>query len=267
MHGFGGYQAGRTFLIERRILIHHLFRLPGERGMVGSSKPDQPCGPVRSLSKENTPWPPFIERKALGAEHPDVARTLNNLAAACQRRGQYREAEDLYYQVLAIQQVKLGMEHFEVARTWNNLARAYFAQGRYQEAEVLYLRALELQERTLGDSHGRGRHPFELCQLLHKTHRNREARKLASRAREIDVRSGRDSIQTADGQSRGPVEVRRTPKDRLDICRTPGGWLQILKNLQIIQQAGSHGLCDQIGVGPSFIRFDHSGALARFAGP
>jgi tetratricopeptide (TPR) repeat protein len=90
-----------------------------------------------------------IQQKALGAEHLDVARTLNNLAGVCQMRRQYREAEDLYFRVLAIQESKLGKEHLEIARTFNNLAGAYFAEGRLDEAESLYLRALTLQEKTL----------------------------------------------------------------------------------------------------------------------
>jgi pentatricopeptide repeat protein len=134
-----------------------------------------------------------IQQKALGAEHLDVARTLNNLAGVFQRRGRYSTAEDSYHRVLAIQETKLGPEHVEVARTWNNLAKAYFGEGRLEEAESLYLRALALQEKTLETAHpDKAATLYNYTELLRKTHRKGEARKLVSRARQIDSQNGRE---------------------------------------------------------------------------
>ena len=43
-----------------------------------------------------------IYEKALGREHPNVAASLNNLAALYDTQGKYAEAEPLYQRALAI---------------------------------------------------------------------------------------------------------------------------------------------------------------------
>ena len=43
-----------------------------------------------------------IREKALGQDHPDVARTLNNLAVVYKDQGKYADAEGLYKRALAI---------------------------------------------------------------------------------------------------------------------------------------------------------------------
>ena len=56
----------------------------------------------------------FIERsveiaeKAVGPEHPQVATSLNNLAALYQSQGNYAEAEQLDKRALLIRQETLG---------------------------------------------------------------------------------------------------------------------------------------------------------------
>ena len=49
-----------------------------------------------------------IREKALGANHPDVARTLDNLAIVYWAQGKYAEAEGLYKRALAIREKALG---------------------------------------------------------------------------------------------------------------------------------------------------------------
>jgi tetratricopeptide (TPR) repeat protein len=56
-------------------------------------------------------WP--FER--LGPEHPDVATSLNNLAALYRDQGEYAAAEPLYKRALAIRDKALGPEHPLVA--------------------------------------------------------------------------------------------------------------------------------------------------------
>ncbi len=72
--------------------------------------------------------------KALGANHPDVAQSLNNLAALHENQGRYAEAEPLYKRALAIQEETLGPDHPHVAILLSNLAVLYRNQGRYAEA-------------------------------------------------------------------------------------------------------------------------------------
>ncbi|ABW33413.1 TPR repeat domain protein (plasmid) [Acaryochloris marina MBIC11017] len=92
-------------------------------------------------------------RQRLGSEHPDVARSLNNLAFLYDEQGRYTEAEPLYVQALEMQKKLLGSEHPDVARSLNNLAALYDNQGRYTEAKPLYVQALEMRQKLLGSEH------------------------------------------------------------------------------------------------------------------
>jgi CHAT domain-containing protein/tetratricopeptide (TPR) repeat protein len=94
-----------------------------------------------------------IREKALGPDHPDVARSLNNLAALYDLQGRYADAEPLYRRSLAIQDKALGPNHPDVARSLNNLALLYDNQGRYADAEPLYRRSLAIYEKALGPDH------------------------------------------------------------------------------------------------------------------
>ena len=91
--------------------------------------------------------------KALGANHPDVAWTLNDLALVYRDQGKYSEAEGLIKQALAIREKALGASHPAVGQTLNNLANVYRGQGKNGEAEELFKRALAIREQTLGEGH------------------------------------------------------------------------------------------------------------------
>jgi len=94
-----------------------------------------------------------VTRRRLGDNHPDVATSLNNLAALYNSQGRYKEAEPLYLEALDLRKRLLGDNHPDVAQSLNNLAVLYRSQGRYKEAEPLYLEALDLCKRLLGDNH------------------------------------------------------------------------------------------------------------------
>ncbi|TYQ26385.1 tetratricopeptide repeat protein [Pseudanabaena sp. UWO311] len=94
-----------------------------------------------------------ILEKALGAEHPDIANSLNDLAGLYVEQGNYPAAEPLYKRSLAILEKALGSEHPDVATSLNNLAGLYVEQGKYPAAELLYKRALAIKEKTLGSEH------------------------------------------------------------------------------------------------------------------
>jgi CHAT domain-containing protein len=91
--------------------------------------------------------------QALGPEHLEVAKSLNNLAILYWFRGNYAEAEPLHKRALAIREKVLGPEHPEVAKSLNNLATLYSERGNYAEAEPLYRRALAIREKALGSEH------------------------------------------------------------------------------------------------------------------
>ncbi|PZO38528.1 MAG: tetratricopeptide repeat protein [Pseudanabaena frigida] len=86
----------------------------------------------------------------LGADHPSVATSINNLALLYYSQGKYSKAEPFYLRSLEISERQLGADHPSVATSLNNLALLYESQGKYSEAEPLYLRSLEIRERQLG---------------------------------------------------------------------------------------------------------------------
>jgi tetratricopeptide (TPR) repeat protein len=94
-----------------------------------------------------------IRERLLGADHPDTATSLNNLAGLYSSQGRYEAAEPLYIRSLEILEQVLGADHPATATSLNNLAGLYSSQGRYEAAEPLYLRCLEIFLEKLGQDH------------------------------------------------------------------------------------------------------------------
>ena len=121
--------------------------------------------------------------QALGPDHPDVGRSLNNLASLYRARGRYAEAEPLYRRALAINLKALGADHPDVAISLQNMAALYRAQGRYAEAEPLYRRGLAIRQKALGPDHPDvGRSLNNLAGLYRDQGRYAEAEPLYRRA-------------------------------------------------------------------------------------
>jgi tetratricopeptide (TPR) repeat protein len=83
----------------------------------------------------------------------EVAITLNNLAAAFQRKGELLEAERRFRRALAIKEKILGPEHPAIAPTLNNLAVVRRQQGEYSEAEAIYRRCFALLKGSVDRNH------------------------------------------------------------------------------------------------------------------
>ena len=66
---------------------------------------------VRSLS---------IREQQLGADHPDTATSLNNLATLYHEMGRHPEAEPLYLEALEICFNRLGKNHRQTQTVWSN---------------------------------------------------------------------------------------------------------------------------------------------------
>jgi CHAT domain-containing protein/tetratricopeptide (TPR) repeat protein len=94
-----------------------------------------------------------ILEQALGANHPFVAESLNNLAVLYRAQGNYAQSEPLYQRSLSIYEQALGANHPAVATSLNNLAELYREQGNYTQAEPLYQRSLSIREQALGANH------------------------------------------------------------------------------------------------------------------
>lgn len=131
-----------------------------------------------------------IDEQSYGAEHPEVARALNNLAALLQATNRLAEAESLMRRGLKIEEKSRGVDHPLVAVQLNNLAGLLQATNRLAEAEPLMRRGLLIEEKTRGVDH-----PFvaiqlnNLAQLLQATNRLAEAEPLMRRALCIDEQS------------------------------------------------------------------------------
>jgi tetratricopeptide (TPR) repeat protein len=130
-----------------------------------------------------------LSQRLLGEDHPQIATSLNNLAALYDSLGRYTEAEPLYLQALELSQRLLGDDHPDVATSLNNLAVLYNFQGCYAEAESLYLQALELNQRLLGDDHPQFAISLNNLGFLHyEQRRYREAELLYHQALELRKR-------------------------------------------------------------------------------
>ena len=127
-----------------------------------------------------------VAERTVGPDHPNVATSLNNLAALYQAQGQYAQAEPLYKRSLAIREKALGLGHLLVATSLNNLALLYKTQGQYAQAEPLFKRSLAIREKALGPNHPNVAQSLEnLAELYKATNRPTEAEALKKRAEAI----------------------------------------------------------------------------------
>lgn len=88
-----------------------------------------------------------------GADHPDVAESLNDLGTVYLYQGLYALAEPLLRRALLIKERTQGQEHPDVAVATNNVAMLCYYQRKYAEAEPLFKRALTLWSRLQGADH------------------------------------------------------------------------------------------------------------------
>lgn len=88
-----------------------------------------------------------IRENTLGADHTDVAISLDNLAEFYRVQGKYDKAEQLFYRSLTIREKALGPDPPATGSSLNNLVLLYKAQGRTSEAEPLFQRSLAIVEK------------------------------------------------------------------------------------------------------------------------
>ena len=69
-----------------------------------------------------------LKENLLGADHPDVAVTVNNLAVLYKNQGRYAEAERLYRRALTIFERSLGANHPKVFVCRENYVESVRAQ-------------------------------------------------------------------------------------------------------------------------------------------
>ncbi len=107
----------------------------------------------RKAEAEQLYWQALTIFTSLGADHPNVAKVLNNLAELLRDSNRLGEAEPLHRRALAIREASLGPDHLAVADSLNNLALLLRATNRLGDAEPLHRRALAIREASFGPNH------------------------------------------------------------------------------------------------------------------
>lgn len=94
-----------------------------------------------------------IRENTLGPNHPDTARSLNNLGFLLQGMGDLAGAQPYYERSLAINEQALGPEHPDTATSLNSLGGLLYEMGDLAGAQRYYERTLTIREKALGPEH------------------------------------------------------------------------------------------------------------------
>ena len=126
-----------------------------------------------------------IRERLLGAAHPQVAETLNDLALANSMEGRADTARGLYQRALGI--LDEAGDQRNLPTVLNNLGKMEGQQGHLKEAEGILRRAVRESERAFGARHANtGAALGSLAEVLRMRRRYREAEDVLRRAEEID---------------------------------------------------------------------------------
>jgi tetratricopeptide (TPR) repeat protein len=87
---------------------------------------------------------------ALGADHPNTAAILGNIANVHRLEGNYEEAYKLYLQVLEIETQTFGKWHTEVGVTFHNLGCIEYDRGNVKEAIKLFQKSMKIHKDVAG---------------------------------------------------------------------------------------------------------------------
>jgi serine/threonine-protein kinase len=96
-----------------------------------------------------------IVRRHKGADHPQVAINLFNVARSLQGQGDFAGAEPLFREALEINLKALGEDHPEVGIDWILVANTVHKKGDPAGSEALFLKGLAILEKSLPPEHPR----------------------------------------------------------------------------------------------------------------
>ena len=91
--------------------------------------------------------------KILGIDHPNVARSYNNLANVYYRFGEHKQAKEFHYKALIIKKAVFHEDHPEVAASYNNLALVLNDMEEHYQAKNLHKKALKILKKNFDDDH------------------------------------------------------------------------------------------------------------------
>jgi tetratricopeptide (TPR) repeat protein len=94
-----------------------------------------------------------IRQTILGNNHPDTAKSYNNLALVLDEKGDYDGALEEYEKSLAIIESVFGTNHPITATVYDNIGRVLRAKGDYDGALGQFGKAMAVCESVLGKNH------------------------------------------------------------------------------------------------------------------
>ncbi|MDP1774894.1 MAG: tetratricopeptide repeat protein [Methylobacter sp.] len=75
-----------------------------------------------------------IREKIFGKEHPDTAKTIDNLGCVYCNKGDFDKAEEYHHRALTIRKKTLENNHPDIAKSLNNLGSLYADKGELDDA-------------------------------------------------------------------------------------------------------------------------------------
>jgi len=140
-----------------------------------------------------------IAERALGPQHPSIAKMQNTLGAALHRLRRDDEARQAYEKALAITEATSGPQAALMGAILDNLATLDLEAGKFDAAIATLRRAVDIAEKTLGAEHSRMLMPLgRLGSALSRAGRAAEAEATLKRALAIATKPGPDSLLAAD---------------------------------------------------------------------
>jgi tetratricopeptide (TPR) repeat protein len=108
----------------------------------------------RSKWRRLLPHAQYVLSHSLADDDDDERLSLaSKFARTLFRDGQYKDAEDLFVEVMETKKRVLTLKHPDTLASMGNLASTYSNQGRWKEAEELEVQVLETRKRVLTDEH------------------------------------------------------------------------------------------------------------------
>jgi serine/threonine protein kinase len=131
-----------------------------------------------------------IETEVLGADHPAIATTRENLGGVYFREKKFDQTARNLEVVLAMRRKALGDDSEPVARTLANMSAVYLSSGNLEAAARTYPEAVERLSRTLGPDHPDVAHVRNsMGELYLKQKRYAEAEPVLLRALEVRIKA------------------------------------------------------------------------------
>src|SRR3990170_2106725 len=96
---------------------------------------------------------PEIAERALGVDHPELAKALHRLAVLYHSRDNLEKAEFLYRRALDMAERAFGEPNIEWGLMMNNFGRVLYDQKKFTEAEGIYKQAINLLRLAIGPKH------------------------------------------------------------------------------------------------------------------